>query len=400
MSVTPRLTHVLRVGILTREWPPDVYGGAGVHVEELVRELRPLADVRVHAFGASRTGAIGHQVPAAFADANPALQTLAVDLDMVRVLDQVDVVHSHTWYTNLAGHLAAELWKVPHVVTAHSLEPRRPWKEEQLGGGYRMSSWVEASAYREAGAIIAVSEGMRLDVLDAYPFVEPERVHVVRNGIDTVAWQPRESSDLIETYGIDMSRPFVVFVGRITRQKGIKHLLAAAARFDPEVQLVFCASAPDTPEIGHETAAAVEVLRETRDVVWIQEHAARPVVQQLLTHAVAFLCPSVYEPLGIVNLEAMACETAVVASDVGGIPEVVVDGETGILVHFDADDEEDFRRRFADAVNSLVADRARARAMGVKGRTRVIAEFGWHVIAQQTVEVYLQAGAVPGAPTP
>ncbi len=391
---------MLRVGILTREWPPDVYGGAGVHVEELVRELRPLADVRVHAFGHSRTGAIGHQVPAAFDKANAALQTLAVDLDMVRVLDQVDVVHSHTWYTNLAGHLAAELWKVPHVVTAHSLEPRRPWKEEQLGGGYRISSWVEASAYREAAAIIAVSEGMRLDVIDAYPFVEPERVHVVRNGIDTVAWQPRESSDLIEAYGIDMTRPFVVFVGRITRQKGIKHLLAAAAHFDPAVQLVFCASAPDTPEIGHETAEAIATLRETRDVVWIQEHAARPVVQQLLTHAVAFLCPSVYEPLGIVNLEAMACETAVVASDVGGIPEVVVDGETGLLVHYDADDEEGFRLRFAEAVNSLVADRERARAMGVKGRARVIAEFGWHVIAQQTIEVYLAAGAVPGAPTP
>ncbi len=391
---------MLRVGILTREWPPDVYGGAGVHVEELVRELRPLADVRVHAFGSSRTGAIGHQVPAGFDKANPALQTLAVDLDMVRVLDQVDVVHSHTWYTNFAGHLAAELWKVPHVVTAHSLEPRRPWKEEQLGGGYRMSSWVEASSYREAAAIIAVSEGMRLDVLDAYPFVEPERVHVVRNGIDTVAWQPRESSDLIEAYGIDVSRPFVVFVGRITRQKGIKHLLAAAANFDPAVQLVFCASAPDTPEIGHETAEAIAALRETRDVVWIQEHAARPVVQQLLTHAVAFLCPSVYEPLGIVNLEAMACETAVVASDVGGIPEVVVDGETGLLVHYDADDEDGFRLRFAEAVNSLVADQERARVMGVKGRQRVIAEFGWHVIAQQTVEVYLQAGAVPGAPTP
>ena len=391
---------MLRVGILTREWPPDVYGGAGVHVEELVRELRPLADVRVHAFGHSRTGAIGHQAPASFDKANAALQTLAVDLDMVRVLDQVDVVHSHTWYTNLAGHLAAELWKVPHVVTAHSLEPRRPWKEEQLGGGYRISSWVEASAYREAAAIIAVSEGMRLDVIDAYPFVEPERVHVVRNGIDTVAWQPREASDLIEPYGIDMSRPFVVFVGRITRQKGIKHLLAAAAHFDPDVQLVFCASAPDTPEIGHETAEAIAALRETRDVVWIQEHAARPVVQQLLTHAVAFLCPSVYEPLGIVNLEAMACETAVVASDVGGIPEVVVDGETGLLVHYDADDEAGFRLRFAEAVNSLVADRERARAMGVKGRARVIAEFGWHVIAQQTIEVYLQAGAVPGAPTP
>jgi starch synthase len=391
---------VLRVGILTKEWPPEVYGGAGVHVEELVRELRPLADVRVHAFGHSRTGATGHPVPDSFAKANAALQTIAVDLDMVRVLDKVDVVHSHTWYTNLAGHLAAELWGVPHVVTAHSLEPRRPWKMEQLGGGYRISSWLEASAYREAAAIIAVSEGMKRDVLDAYPFIEPERVHVVRNGIDTVAWQPQASTDLIEAYGVDPSEPFVVFVGRITRQKGISHLLAAAEHFDPSVTLVFCASAPDTPEIGHETAESIAHLQRTRKVVWIQEHAPRPVVQQLLTHAVAFLCPSVYEPLGIVNLEAMACRTAVVASDVGGIPEVVVDGETGRLVHYDADDPETFRREFADAVNALVADQGRAADMGAKGRQRVIDHFGWHVIAAQTVDVYLQAGAVPGAPTP
>jgi starch synthase len=391
---------VLRVGILTREWPPDVYGGAGVHVEELVRELRPRSDVRVHAFGPTRTGASGHQVPAPFLDANPALQTVAVDLDMVRVLDHVDVVHSHTWYANLAGHLAAELWGVPHVITAHSLEPRRPWKAEQLGGGYRISSWIEASAYREAAAIISVSAGMRLDILDAYPFVDPDLVHVVRNGIDTIAWRPSESTSLIEGYGVDVSRPYVVFVGRITRQKGIGHLLAAAELFDPDVQLVFCASAPDTPEIGTETARAVARLQENRTVVWIKEHAPRPVVQQLLTHAVAFLCPSVYEPLGIVNLEAMACETAVIASDVGGIPEVVDDHVTGLLVHYDASDTVSFERDFASAVNGLVADQERARAMGVRGRERAVAEFGWHVVAERTIEVYTAAGATPGAPTP
>jgi starch synthase len=391
---------VLRVGILTREWPPDVYGGAGVHVDELVRELRPLADVHVHCFGPTRTGATGHPVPAGYEKANPALQTVAVGLDMARVLDRLDVIHSHTWYTSFAGHLAGELYGVPHVLTAHSLEPRRPWKAEQLGGGYRVSSWVESSAYREAAAIIAVSEGMKADLLDAYPFVDPARVHVVRNGIDTLAWHPAPSTALIEGYGVDMTRPYVVFVGRITRQKGIKHLLASAAHLDPDVQLVFCASAPDTPEIGVETAAAVAALQETRDVVWINEHASRAVVTQLLTHALAFLCPSVYEPLGIVNLEAMACETAVVASDVGGIPEVVAQGETGLLVHYDADDAAGFERAFADAVNSLVRDPERAREMGRKGRERAVAHFGWDVVARQTVEVYRAAGAVPGAVAP
>ena len=391
---------MLRVGILTREWPPDVYGGAGVHVEELVREMRPRADVRVHAFGPTRTGATGHVVHREFEHANPALQTLAVDLDMVRLLDHVDVVHSHTWYTNMAGHLAGLLFDVPHVVTAHSLEPRRPWKAEQLGGGYRISSWAEASAYREADAIIAVSTGMKADLLDAYPFIDPDKVHVVRNGIDTVAWQAQPSWHLLEPYGISPDRPYVVFVGRITRQKGIAHLLAAARHFDPQVQLVFCASAPDTPEIGAETARAIAELQRTRDVVWIQEHAPRLVVQQLLTHALAFLCPSVYEPLGIVNLEAMACETAVVASAVGGIPEVVVDGQTGILVPYDAAEHERFERDFADAVNSLAANPSQATAMGEKGRARAVAEFGWDTIAEQTIDVYLSAGAVPGAVAP
>jgi starch synthase len=391
---------VLRVGILTREWPPDIYGGAGVHVEELVRELRPRADVRVHCFGATRVGATAHPVPPAFDHANPVLQTLAVDLDMARTLDHVDVVHSHTWYANLGGHLAGQLLGVPHVLTAHSLEPRRPWKAEQLGGGYRVSSWVEAAAYREADAVIAVSEGMRTDVLDAYPFVDPSRVHVVRNGIDTIAWHPQEETNLLERYGVPTDRPYVVFVGRITRQKGIPHLLAAARQFDPSLTLVFCASAPDTPEIGIETTKAVEELRRTREVVWIQEHAPRRVVQQLLTHAVAFLCPSVYEPLGIVNLEAMACSTAVVASDVGGIPEVVAHGESGLLVHYDAEDTERFEAEFAAAVNELAADPDRATRMGAAGRLRAEAEFGWDVVAQRTIEVYLSAGAVPGAVAP
>jgi len=391
---------VLRVGILTKEWPPDVYGGAGVHVDELVRELRPLADIRVHAFGPTRIGAHGHVVPADFADANPALQTLAVDLDMARLLDQRDVVHSHTWYTNFAGHLAGELYGIPHVITAHSLEPRRPWKAEQLGGGYQTSSWIESSTYREAAAIIAVSDGMRRDVLTVYPFLDPDRVHVVRNGIDTVSWSPSAASDLLPTYGIDPDRPYVVFVGRITRQKGIPHLLNAARHIDPRVQFVFCASAPDTPEIGAETASAVRDLQTVRDVVWIHEHAARQVIQQLLTHALAFLCPSVYEPLGIVNLEAMACSTAVVASDVGGIPEVVADGETGILVHYDVNDTATFERDFAAAVNRLIEDPVRAGEMGELGRIRAKAYFGWDVVARRTMDVYAAAGAVPGAPLP
>jgi len=385
---------------LTKEWPPDVYGGAGVHVEELVRELRPLADVRVHAFGPSRTGANGHSVPPDFSDSNGALQTLAVDLDMVRTIDHVDVVHSHTWYTNFAGHVAGEILGVPHVITAHSLEPRRPWKAEQLGGGYRTSSWIESSTYREAAAIIAVSDGMRRDVLEVYPFLDPDRVHVVRNGIDTVAWQPVSDKELLTKYGVATDRPYVVFVGRITRQKGIPHLLAAIKQMDPQIQFVFCASAPDTPEIGRETASAVEDLRSTHDVIWIQEHAPRPVIQQILTHATAFLCPSIYEPLGIVNLEAMACSTAVIASDVGGIPEVVVDGNTGLLIHYNEQDPRTFEREFAAAINECVADPERARRMGIAGRDRAISDFGWDVVAARTVEVYSAAGAVPGAPIP
>ena len=384
----------MKVGILTREWPPDIYGGAGVHVRELAVHLRPLVDVDVHCFGSPRMDAEAHAVPAELTGANPALQTLGVDLEMVRDTAGVDLLHSHTWYANLAGHIGGLLHGVPHVITAHSLEPLRPWKIEQLGGGYRVSSWVEATAYSHAQAIIAVSEGMRRDILAAYPQVDPSRVHVVHNGIDTEAYRPDASVEALERYGVPLDRPYVLFVGRITRQKGLAHLLAAARAFDQGTVLVLCASSPDTPEIGEEIAHAVELLRAERgadSVIWIEEQASLDDVRQLLTHARVFACPSVYEPLGIVNLEAMACEAPVVASAVGGIPEVVVDGVTGLLVPYDAEDPRALEIGLAEAINSLVADPARAKAMGVAGRARAIAEFDWDAIARRTVDVYRAA---------
>lgn len=385
---------LVKVGILTREWPPDIYGGAGVHVRELVAHLRPLVDVEVHCFGAPRSDADAHPVPPDLTGANPALQTLGVDLEMVRDTAGVDLLHSHTWYANLAGHIGGLLHGVPHVITAHSLEPLRPWKEEQLGGGYRVSSWVEATSYSHAQAIIAVSEGMRRDVIKAYPDVDPARVHVVHNGIDTDTYRPDPDVDALVRLGVPLDRPYVLFVGRITRQKGLVHLLAAARDFDPDTVLVLAASSPDTPEIGDETARLIDALRAERgedSVVWIQEQASLPEVRQLLTHARAFACPSVYEPLGIVNLEAMACETAVVASAVGGIPEVVVDGVTGLLVPYDADDADAFEMGLAAAVNAVVADPERAAEMGRAGRARAISDFGWDAIAERTVNVYRAA---------
>jgi len=378
--------------MLTREWPPDIYGGAGVHVEHLVQQLRRSIEVDVHCFGQPRPDAQAHPVPAALADANPALQTLGVDLAMVAATDGVDLLHSHTWYANLAGHIGGLLHGVPHVITAHSLEPLRPWKAEQLGGGYRVSSWVERTAYEAASRIIAVSHGMRADVLAAYPSVAPDRVVVVHNGIDTAVYRPDPDDSVLTELGI--RRPYVLFVGRITRQKGIVHLLSAARRFADDVQLVLCASSPDTPELGAETAAAVDRLREERGpecVVWIKEQLDRPRLIQVFSHALAFACPSVYEPLGIVNLEAMACETAVVASAVGGIPEVVVDGETGLLVPYDAEEPRAFEHAFADAINVLAADPARARVMGARGRARAVSDFSWEAIADQTIEVYRAA---------
>ncbi|MEZ5116011.1 MAG: glycogen synthase [Candidatus Nanopelagicales bacterium] len=381
----------MRIGMLTREWPPDIYGGAGVHVEHLVAELRRIAEVDVQCFGSPREDARAHSVPADLTSANFSLQTLGIDLQMARDAVDVDVVHSHTWYANMGGHLAGLLHGIPHVLTAHSLEPRRPWKEEQLGGGYRVSSWVERAAYAEANAIIAVSAGMRADILDCYPFVDPDRVRVVHNGIDTDVYRPDPEVDVLMRHGVDPGRPYVLFVGRITRQKGLAHLLAAARRFDPELSLVLCASSPDTPEIGEEIATAVADLRAERGddaVVWIEEQLPRPQVVQLLTHALAFTCPSVYEPLGIVNLEAMGCETAVVASDVGGIPEVVVDEQTGLLVPYDAAEPRAFEHAFADAVNRLAAEPAVATAMGARGRARAVEHFSWASIAEQTLDVY------------
>ena len=384
----------MKVAILTREWPPDIYGGAGVHVRELATHLRPLVDVDVHCFGSPRPDAQAHAVPAELTGANTALQTLGVDLEMVRDTAGVDVLHSHTWYANLAGHVGGLLHDVPHVITAHSLEPLRPWKIEQLGGGYRVSSWVESTAYSHAQAIIAVSEGMRRDILAAYPQVDPARVHVVHNGIDTEAFRPDESVAALERHGVPRDRPYVIFVGRITRQKGLQHLLAAARDFDPGTVLVLCASSPETPEILAEVSRAVDHLRIERgadSVVWIEEQATLDDVRQLLTNARAFVCPSVYEPLGIVNLEAMACETPVVASAVGGIPEVVLDRVTGLLVPYDAEDPQALEMGLAAAINALVADPERAETMGRAGRARAIADFGWDAIAQRTVDVYRAA---------
>ncbi len=386
----------VRIGLLTREYPPEVYGGAGVHVEHLVPALRALADVDVHCFGAPRDDAYAHPVPIALQGANPALQYLGVDLAMVAALDGADLAHSHTWYANMAGHLAKVLYGIPHVVTAHSLEPRRPWKAEQLGGGYRLSSWVERTAYEAADAVIAVSAGMRADVLECYPALDPARVHVVHNGIDADYYHPDPNRAALDENGIDAGRPIVVFVGRITRQKGLAHLVAAAHDIDPAAQVVLCAGAPDTPEIAEETEQAVTELSAKRgNVVWVRGMLPTASVRQILSASTVFVCPSVYEPQGIVNLEAMACGTAVVASDVGGIPEVVDDGRTGLLVHYAEDAVDEFRAGLAAAVNALLADPARAERMGVAGRERAVQEFAWDASAAKTMEVY--RSVAPGA---
>jgi alpha-maltose-1-phosphate synthase len=382
----------MRVAMMTREYPPEVYGGAGVHVTELVAQLRRLCAVDVHCMGAPRPGAFAHQPDPRFHGANPALATLSSDLVMANAAAAATVVHSHTWYTGLAGHLAALLYDIPHVLTAHSLEPLRPWKAEQLGGGYRVSTWVEHTAVLAADAVIAVSNGMREDVLRVYPALDPGLVHVIRNGIDTDVWYPagpvRTGSALAEL-GVDPNRPIVAFVGRITRQKGVPHLVAAAHQFSPDVQLVLCAGAPDTPEIADEVRTAVaELARNRTGVFWIREMLPIDKIREILSSATVFVCPSVYEPLGIVNLEAMACATAVVASDVGGIPEVIADGITGLLVRYDADDPAGYQTGLAKAVNELVADPARAERYGRAGRQRCIEEFSWAHVAEQTLDIY------------
>jgi alpha-maltose-1-phosphate synthase len=373
----------VRVALLTREYPPEVYGGAGVHVEYLARALAPLVDLTVHCQGAPRGNAVAHQAWPVLNDS--VLRVFSADLSMADAVSGTDLVHSHTWYANLAGHLAALRHGIPHVATVHSLEPLRPWKAEQLGGGYALSSWAERTALAAAAAVIAVSDGMRSDVLSAYPEIAPERVRVIRNGIDTAEYAPDPGRDVLARHGIDPSRPYVIFVGRITRQKGVPVLLRAAAALDPSAQLVLCAGAADTAELGAEVATLVAGLQETRSgVIWIPEMLPKHDIIQLLSHALAFVCPSVYEPLGIVNLEAMACATAVVASRVGGIPEVVDDGETGLLVP-----PED-PAALADALNSLLRDPARAAAMGLAGRKRAEAEFSWDTVGAQTAALYAE----------
>ncbi len=390
----------MRVDLLSREYPPEVYGGAGVHVAELVRSLRKRdVDVRVRAFGMPRDEAdvSSYLVPADLAGANPALATLGVDLQMARDVEGADVVHSHTWYANAAGHVASLLYGIPHVVTAHSLEPLRPWKAEQLGGGYRLSSWLEKTAFEGAAKIIAVSEGMSRDILRSYPDLDPSRVEVVYNGIDLDAWKPNPDADIIRSLGIDPGRPSVVFVGRITRQKGLPYLLRAAALLPPEVQLVLCAGAPDTPEILDEVRDGVAALQLLRTgVIWIDRLLGQTELRAVLTSATTFVCPSIYEPLGIVNLEAMACGIAVVGTATGGIPEVVADGVTGRLVPIEQAtdgtgtplDPDKFVADLAATLTDVVSNPKLAKKMGAAGRTRAETMFSWDRIAQRTKEIY------------
>jgi len=382
---------------MTREYPPDVYGGAGVHVEYLARELRAFEDVTVHAWG---TGDVPHVAWDALAGDAPelaALRAVSIDLTMAARSAGADLAHSHTWYANFGGHLAKLVHGIPHVCTVHSLEPLRPWKEEQLGGGYRLSSFCERTALEHADAVIAVSQGTRKDILRVYPEIDPARVHVIYNGIDTAEYAPDPSTDVLRRHGIDPDRPSVVFVGRITRQKGVQYLLEAAKAFDPAAQLVLCAGSADTPELGAEVERRVAELRATRDgVFWIEQMLPKPDVIGILSHATVFACPSIYEPLGIVNLEAMACEAAVVATATGGIVEVVVDGETGFLVPIEPGDDGTgaprdparFAADFAERVNALLDDPERAAAFGRAGRQRAVAAFAWPAIAEQTSRLY------------
>ncbi|MGD0447238.1 MAG: glycogen synthase [Candidatus Dormibacteria bacterium] len=403
----------MRVGILTREYPPEVYGGAGVHIEYLTRELARHVDVRVHCFGEPRSSplvAATYQPWKALQGGRPedaALAVMSVDLAMAGGLQGVDLVHSHTWYANLAGHLAKLLWDVPHVCTSHSLEPLRPWKAEQLGGGYALSLFCERTALLSADAVIAVSEAMRRDLLACYPDVDPGRVHTIHNGIDTGGYVPDHGDAALIRHGIDPGRPLIVFVGRIARQKGLDHLLRAAAQIDHAAQLVLIAAAPDTPEIAAETRELCDAAQAAgTSLVWIEEMVPRPELIQVLSHATVFVCPSIYEPFGLVNLEAMACEAAVVASAVGGIPEIVIDGETGYLVPCDAEAvasdttaARHFEAMLAERINQLIADPDLATRLGTAGRRRVLERFTWERVALRTVEVYRQAIAAHAART-
>ena len=378
-----------RIGIVTKEWPPAVYGGAGVHVVQLTQALRAVSgiEVDVHCFGGARTdGAFGYDTPSEFSSANPALQAIATDLLIANNLHNVDVIHSHTWYANMAGHTASLLFGTPHIVSAHSLEPLRPWKAEQLGGGYQISSWVEKTSYEAAAAIIAVSDGMRADVLAAYPDVDPKKVVTIRNGVDTSKFAPNNNPAVLQEFGI--TGRYAMFVGRITRQKGLAHLLRAWKKVPAEYGLVLAAGSPDEEIVGNEVAALIAELQATRtNVWWIKEMLPHDKLTAALTQADLFLCPSIYEPLGIVNLEAMGCETAVLASRVGGIPEVVSHQETGILVDYTSDHSR-FEADLTAAISELMADPARLEKYGKAGRLRAQTHFGWDAVAEQTISLY------------
>ena len=391
----------MRIDLITKEYPPAIYGGAGVHVAELVQVLRKNIEVQVRCFGADRdevdTKAYGHA--STFDDANPALQTIATDLEMVSDVAGADLVHSHTWYANFAGQIASSLHGIPHLITAHSLEPLRPWKEEQLGGGYRLSSWIERTAYEGATRIIAVSDGMRKDILRAYPQLDPSKVTVVHNGIDLAAFQSATNPELVRSLGVDPAGRSVVFVGRITQQKGLPYLLKAARALPKDVQLVLCAGAPDTKEIQALVPDLVNELKKERDnVIWIERHLSREELIAVLSSATVFACPSIYEPLGIVNLEAMACGIPVVATATGGIPEVVSHGETGLLVPIEQLqdgsgkplNEDKFVADFADALNQML-DNPDIANFGLAGRKRVEEHFSWDAVAQDTIRVYREA---------
>jgi starch synthase len=379
-----------RIGIVTKEWPPQVYGGAGVHVVQLTEALRKLTNVHVdvHCFGGPRTdGALGYSTPTNFADANPALQAIATDLAIAQNLNEVDVVHSHTWYANMAGHTASLLYGTPHIVSAHSLEPLRPWKAEQLGGGYKISSWAEQTAYEASAAIIAVSDGMRADVLSAYPNVDPAKVVTIRNGVDVNRFAPNSDTSVLSEFGI--TGRYAMFVGRITRQKGLAHLLRAWKNVPDSYGLVLAAGSPDEPTIGNEVAELIAELQKSRkNVWWIKEMLPHDKLTAALTHADLFLCPSIYEPLGIVNLEAMGCETAVLASRVGGIPEVVSHGNTGELVDYNEHDIAGFERSIAEAATRLLSDPELLQRYGKAGRQRAATEFGWDAVAATTLNLY------------
>lgn len=376
----------MRIGLVTKEWPPHIYGGAGVHALQLTQSLQRNIQVDVHCFGQERADATGYSLPQSLTDLNPALQAFVTDIEIAQKLADVDLVHSHTWYANMAGHYASLLHGIPHIITAHSLEPDRPWKADQLGGGYRLSSWAEKTAYKAADAIIAVSNGMKKDIMRAYPDLDSSKIHTILNGVDTQKYSPQPDPALLQSLGV--SGRYAIFVGRITRQKGLGHLLRSWKNVSPDIGLFIAAGSPDEPAIGAEISDLIAELQATRNNVWWQEKMLpQPQVAALLSSADLFICPSVYEPLGIVNLEAMACETAVLASRVGGIPEVVVDGVTGDLVDYNGDGTE-FEVSLSTSITNLMSNPEKLRAYGLAGRKRAIEEFGWDAIAAQTEALY------------